>query len=249
MQDVTPPTPSRHLGLAGTYNLRDTGGYRTRDGRTTRWHTFFRADSLHRVTPDVQTALLNYGVRTVIDLRRSDEQQAAPNVFADSSAVAYHHVSLLPDTLPPRGVRPRPLLDIYRMILDERQEQLRYTLTTLAGSAGFPAVVHCSAGKDRTGLIVALVLGLLGVPEDSIVVDYALSAQYLVGQFLDEMRQRAEKRGIPWEWYQDQVICSPEFMQTTLQYLNERYGGIRTYVRTIGVSDAECVRLRQTLVE
>ena len=234
MQDSTSSVLPRHLGLAGTYNLRDTGGYRTLDGRTTRWRTFFRADSLHRLPPAAQTTLLEYGVRTIIDLRRADEQHVAPNVFAGSPTVAYHQVSLLVDAPPDRRVRPRPLVDTYRMILDERQEPLRQILATLAAPGGLPAVVHCTAGKDRTGLIVALVLGLVGVPVTTIVEDYVLTAQYLVGTYLDEVRQRAAKNAIPWEWYQRQIDCYPEFMHTTLQYIEERYGSIAAYVRAIG---------------
>src|SRR5689334_7070320 len=117
MQDSAASTLSRHLRLAGTYNLRDIGGYCTLDGRTTRWRTFFRSDSLHRVPPMVQTTLLNYGVRTIIDLRRSDELHLAPNVFANSSDVMYHHVSLLADSLPERKTAPRSLPDVYRLIL------------------------------------------------------------------------------------------------------------------------------------
>src|SRR5512145_1671894 len=143
MLDSTSSALPRHLGLAGTYNLRDTGGYRTLDGRTTRWRTFFRSDSLHRVPPMTRTTLLNYGVRTVIDLRRSDELHVAPNVFANSSEVVYHHVSLLADSLPERQAAPRSLPDVYCMILEQRQEQLYQTLATLAAPTGFPAIVHC----------------------------------------------------------------------------------------------------------
>src|ERR671929_2437333 len=117
MPDSASSALPRHLSLTGTYNLRDTGGYRTLDGRTTRWRTFLRSDSLHRVPPMAQTTLLNYGVRTVIDLRRSDELHVAPNVFASSSEVVYHHVSLLADTPPERHVAPRSLVDVYRLIL------------------------------------------------------------------------------------------------------------------------------------
>ena len=107
MQHSTTPTATRHLNLEGTYNLRDTGGYPTLDGRAIRWRTFFRSDSLHRLPPVAQTTLMGYGVRTVIDLRRSDELQVAPNVFASSSDVVYHHVSLLLDTPPdPAEVPP-----------------------------------------------------------------------------------------------------------------------------------------------
>ena len=249
MQDSTSFALPRHLGLAGTYNLRDTGGYRTIDGRTTRWRTFLRSDSLHRVPPMAQTTLLNYGVRTVIDLRRSDELHGAPNVFANSSEIVYHHLSLLADSLPERKVAPRSLPDVYRLILEQRQEQLRQTLATLAAPGGLPAVVHCTAGKDRTGLIVALLLGLVGVPAATIIADYALSSQYLVGTYLEEARQRAANNDIPWEWFQHQVICPPEFMHTTLQYLDERHGGIVAYVRGIGLSQEQCECLRHALVE
>jgi protein-tyrosine phosphatase len=249
MLDFTSSELPRHLGLAGTYNLRDTGGYRTLDGRTTRWRTFLRSDSLHRVPPMVQSTLLNYGVRTVIDLRRSDELHVAPNVFANSSAVMYHHVSLLADSLPERKVAPRSLPDVYRMVLEQRQEQLYQTLATLAAPTGLPAIVHCTAGKDRTGLVVALLLGLVGVPAAIIVEDYALSSQYLVGTYLEEARQRAARNGIPWEWFQHQVICLPEFMHMTLKYLDERYGGIAAYVQRIGLSEEQCACLRHALVE
>jgi protein-tyrosine phosphatase len=249
MQHSTTPASTRHLNLEGTYNLRDMGGYPTLDGRAIRWRTFFRSDSLHRLPPVAQTTLIGYGVRTVLDLRRSDEVQVAPNVFAGSPAMAYHHVSLLMDTPPIRRQAPRPLTDTYRVILDQRQEQLHQALATLAAPDGLPAVVHCTAGKDRTGLIVALVLGLAGVSAATIVEDYALSAQYLVGTYLEEARQRAEKNGVSWEWFQHQVICPPEFMHTTLQYLDERYGGIAAYVHAIGLSDTQCIRLQEALVE
>jgi protein-tyrosine phosphatase len=249
MRHSTTPALTRHLNLEGTYNLRDTGGYPTLDGRAIRWRTFFRADSLHRLPPVAQTTLIGYGIRTVIDLRRSDELQVAPNVFASSSDVAYHHVSLLLDTPPIRRQAPRRLTDTYRIILEQRQEQLRQALATLAAPGGLPALVHCTAGKDRTGLIVALVLGLAGVSTTTIVEDYALSAQYLVGPYLEEARQRAEKNGVSWEWFQHQVICPPEFMRTTLQYLDERYGGIAAYVRAIGLSDTQCTHLQEALVE
>lgn len=249
MQDSAPLVPPRHLGLTGTYNLRDTGGYRTANGRTTRWRTFLRSDSLHRVPPMARTTLLDYGVRTIIDLRRSDELHVAPNVFANSSDVVYHHVSLLADSLPERKVAPRSLPDVYRMLLEQRQEQLRQILAILAAPGGLPAIVHCTAGKDRTGLVVALLLGLVGVPAVTIVEDYALSSQYLVGTYLEEARQRAVRHGIPWEWFQHQVICPPEFMHTTLQYLDERHGGIATYVQSIGLSQEQCERLRHALVE
>lgn len=242
------PAPQRHLPLEGTYNLRDTGGYPTHDGRSTRWHTLWRADSLHRLPAASQATLLACGVRTVIDLRRSDELQVAPNVFATSSQVTYHHLSLLADVRPTPGT-PQALVDTYRHILDDRHESLYNLLTILAASESLPAVVHCTAGKDRTGVFVALVLGLLGVPEATIIADYALTSQYLDDRFLAETRQRALARGYTWEQYAPLVRCPPEFMHATLQHLTERYGGIEAYVRRLGLSQEQIAALRTALVD
>ena len=248
MQRAMPPEPQRHLRLDGTYNVRDIGGYRTHDGRITRWQTLFRADSLHRLPPAAQTMLLDYGLRLVLDLRRSDELQAAPNVFTTSSSVQYLHLSLLTDTLPVVNGDPRPLVDTYRTILDERQAQVYQVLSTLATPGNLPAVLHCTAGKDRTGVIIALVLGLVGVPAATIVADYALTATCLGEPFMEETRQRALLRGYTWEQYKPLVGCPPEYMETTLQYLETQYGGIDAYVRRIGLSEAQFAYLRTALV-
>jgi protein-tyrosine phosphatase len=239
--------PNRHLPLAGTCNVRDIGGYRTHDGRCTRWRTFFRADSLHRLSPEAQTTLLDHGVRTVIDLRRSDELATAPNVFAASTTVTYRHLSLLGDmqSVPDQ---PRPLLDTYRQMLDERQAQICEILQVLAAPGGLPAVVHCTAGKDRTGVIVALTLGLAGVPETTIVNDYALTAKYLGGALVEEIRRRALDKGYTWEQYKPLLQCPPDFMHATLRHLQERYGGIEAYLRSIGFGRDDLERLRAALV-
>jgi protein-tyrosine phosphatase len=247
MQDSATDELHRHLPLAGTYNVRDIGGYRTHDGRTTRWRQFFRADSLHRLPPEAQAMLLKHGVRTVIDLRRTDELDTAPNVFATATSVTYYHRSLLPDVRPVPG-SPRALVDTYRHMLDERQEQIRTTLQLLLAPGGLPGMVHCTAGKDRTGVITALLLGLLGVPEETIIEDYALSATYLGAPFLAEVRQRAIARGFTWEQYEPLVGSAPEYMQATLQHLHERYGGITAYIRGIGLSEAQIATLRTALV-
>ncbi len=247
MPQPTTSDANHHLPLEGTHNLRDIGGYRTREGRMTRWRTFFRADSLHRLTPASQTILLDYGLRTVLDLRRSDELAMAPNVFADSTSVIYHHVSLMIDERPVPGT-PRPLVDTYRSILDERQEQVCTALLALAAPDGLPGLVHCSAGKDRTGVMAALMLGLCGVPHETIVTDYALTITYMQGQLLDEIRQRALQRGYVWEKYKPLTLSPPAFMETTLQHIDQRYGGIDAYVRSIGVPAAEIDHLRQRLL-
>jgi protein-tyrosine phosphatase len=248
MPQVSPPQPRRHLPLEGTHNVRDLGGYATHDDRVTRWHRLFRADSLHRLPSTAQTELLSHGVRTVIDLRRTDEVKAAPNVFATAQQVRYHHVSLLHDTPPATDRRPQPLVTMYQCILDERQAQVRKVLRALAAPAGVPAIFHCTAGKDRTGVISALALGIAGVPADTIIADYALTATHLGEAFFAETRQRVLQRGQNWQEYQPLLGCPPEYMRTTLTYIETHYGGIAAYVRAIGLSSEEIAQLRTALV-
>ena len=248
MQRTTSFDSRRHLPLEGAYNVRDIGGYGTVDGRTTRWGILFRADGLHRLPPDAQARLHAQGVKTVVDLRRSDELEAAPNVFAKSSQVTYHHMSLLIDKPPVVVENLRSLIDIYRIILDERQDQVRTVLSTFAAPEGLPGVVHCTAGKDRTGVIVALILGLCGVPHDTIVADYALTSTYLGEAFMEEARQRAVKRGFIWEQYQPMVTCPPENMEATLHHLDTTYGGFEAYADHIGLAEEQIRRLREALL-
>lgn len=243
MPPDTPPPP-RHLKFAGTYNFRDVGGYPARNGGTTRWRTLFRSDSPHRLSEADRASLIECGLRSAIDLRQAEELAEAPNVFAASAQVTYRHLPLLNDTPSMPEVLPT-LVEIYRSILDHRSEQVGAALAALATPGALPAVVNCTAGKDRTGLIVALVLGLAGVPEETIVADYALSGACLAGVYLEEARQRAQAQGFSYDLL---VLCDPDFMRTTLAHLKTRYGGIESYVRTTGLGDAEIDRLRRAMV-
>ena len=186
--------PARHLGLDGAYNIRDLGGYQTSDGRTTRWQIFLRADSMHKLPPESQAALVDYGVRTVIDLRRNTELEERPNVFsASSSQVKYYHQDLVGDKFseelatgpPPEDPSARRAWS-YAAILDYRQAHVRQTLATLSEPSTRPALFHCAGGTDRTGIISALILGICGVPGETIAEDYMLSGRHLVKLVQDE---------------------------------------------------------------
>ena len=131
--------PSHHLDVDGAYNVRDLGGYPTLDGRSTRWRVFVRSASLHRVPPHSQASLIDYGIRTVIDLRMTRELEEAPNVFAGSSEVTYLHQNMIGDEPPSvtrdsveTGEASERILASYGSWLDLRQPQIRRTLATLA---------------------------------------------------------------------------------------------------------------------
>ena len=266
------PEPRRHLDLDGAVNVRDLGGYATADGRTIRWKTILRADNVGGLQPESQDALTAYGVRTVIDLRRDSQLEKLGNVFSTSPHVAFYHQQMVTDATPEEmaasssaardWLRRMEELEghalrsaVYCMRLDTRQEAIRETLSTLAAAGTLPALFHCQAGKDRAGIMAALVLGLAGVRDETIAEDYELSAYYRWRATLKERGISQPYEGAPPEafdadGYETYRQTSPaESMATTLGYLNERYGGIEAYVRGIGVADGEIAALRRALLE
>jgi protein-tyrosine phosphatase len=236
----------RHIPLEGAYNMRDAGGYPTQDGGRVRWRTLWRADSLHDLTVADQARLRELGVRTIVDLRHAGELERAPNVFAQALDLTYLHLSILEDD-PINGgpATSSPSMEIgYRRYLDERQAQFAAVFLAMAEPDRFPLVVHCTAGKDRTGLVVALLLGLAGVADEQIAEDYALSAGYLEPR-LAEIRARYLREGRD----PSRLESPAPVMRSTLAHLHARYGGIPSYLRHIGVPEPALAALRETLVE
>ena len=246
--------PKRRLEIEGAYNVRDLGGYSTRDGSRTRWMRFLRADSLHRLSHSAQTTLLDYGVRTIIDLRRTNETRAEPNVFAGSAVVEYHHLNMIGDEdfgiepLPEETERPLQIANDYFWFLGKFQIQVNQILETLVDAGNQAALFHCAGGKDRTGLISALLLGLAGVPRATIAADYSLTARYMVVPYLTYSDADADPEIRTWADYQ-RTYCPPETMLLVLDHLERNYGGVEGYVRTVGLSKGQIGQLRDTLVE
>ena len=245
--------PRRHLGLEGAYNIRDIGGYGTSDGRCIRWRTFLRGDNLHNLTLESQAALIDYGIRTVIDLRSTIGIQQEPNVFASSSVVVYYHQNLNGDEpVPSPADFPEPMhlsMKSYANKLESRQSQIIETLATLAYPGVLPALVHCWAGMGRTGLITALVLGLVGVPAETIAEDYALSVCFYVNR--DRTGLPPLPGVLPRDTIEEYQIhhCRPEAMLEMLQHIEARYGGIEAYALDGGLTQHQIDMLRSALLE
>jgi protein-tyrosine phosphatase len=239
-----PPTPTataavdRHLPLQGTRNLRDVGGYPAADGRRTRWRTLLRTDSLDSLPPASQGALLDLGLRQVIDLRWPSELDEAPSVFQESDRVTYTSIPLLADDPTPHV----GLAGMYRHIFDERATQLVEVVRALLAPGGVPAVIGCAAGKDRTGVAIALILDAVGVPRDVIVTDYALSAPMFA-------RPMDDPHLVDWRSGPIEVDSPPEFMGSSLEHLDLQHGGPAALLRANGVSAEELAALVELLTE
>ncbi len=233
--------PDRHLPLPGTRNLRDVGGYPTADGRRTRWRTLLRTDSLDLLPHGSQAALLELGLQQAIDLRWPSEIARAPSVFRDSPHIRYRSIPLLAfeedDPTPHLG-----LVGMYRRILDERGAHLVEVVRAVISPEGAPVAIGCAAGKDRTGVAIALILAAVGVPRELVVADYALSAGFFAADVEDPHL-------VDWRSGPVEAESPPEYMEEVLRHLDERHDGPRALLRAGGMSDEELGRLVEVLTE
>lgn len=240
---------TRLINLDNIANLRDVGGYRTNDGRTVRRGRLLRSASPHLLSEAAQDELVDvHGLRHVIDLRHDHETAGAPNVFRDNGKVEYRNISLFaglaPDRLP-IGAIPT-LTEMYIELLDVSSHLIVQAIQPFA--TGETALVHCSAGKDRTGIIVALLLDLVGVDRDTIVHDYSLTDVYLE-PLRDEFRANARNNGLDMVHYEHMISCRPEYISDFLDHLYERHGNAHGYFRAAGVSESQLDRIRSELTE
>ena len=240
----------RRIPVAGCHNFRDLGGYPTAEGGALRWRLLFRADGLHALTPE-GVAVLRDRLRLgdVVDLRSSAELSVDGRGPLAGEEIRFHHLPLFDAEA--RGERALPvgasLADLYFAMLDFAREPLARIVTTLA-RIDAPAVFHCAAGKDRTGVVSALLLSLLGVRDEVIVVDYAATRDALdaiVSRLMSSEGYRDMLEQLP----PDTMHAEPETMEGFLERVRREFGSMAGYAREIGVADEDVARLRRRLVE
>ncbi|MFI7274649.1 GNAT family N-acetyltransferase [Streptomyces sp. NPDC049879] len=239
----------RHIPFDRVHNFRDTGGYPAADGRTVRWGRFYRSDSLGKLAGEDWERFLDLGVRTVIDLRYGWEIEGAGRV-PDHPSLAWHHLSVehRPYDQPGLGpdVDPAPyLVARYGEVAHDGAAELRRALEVIADPGAGPVVIHCMSGKDRTGLLAALVLALLGVPDDDIVADFALTG-LARDRLLADWRAAHGGRSPGWPGY---GRAPAEVMRLFLDGLRRKYGSVGAYAEAVlGVGDDLVTALRERLL-
>ena len=239
----------RHITLEGAVNFRDLGGYATTDGHLTRWRALFRADGLGELTEPDLDIVRDLGIRTVVDLRSGTEvEQSRFNV--EAHPVTFHHfpfIKALPDA-EDFARAPGFLGTQYTEMLDEATPQIIGALSALAAPDARPAVFHCTAGKDRTGLLSALVLSLLGVPEETVIADYALSGAAMARLRAKLIEKYPDGKSVIAD---SDVLFSadPANMVALFAHLRTRYGTVARYAAEVGVPGDVVERLRASLLE
>ena len=235
---------SRHLDWEGCLNLRDLGGLPIDDGGTTAWGVYVRGDTLCGLSEAGRGSLIGYGIKTVVDLRSPEEITRDPNPFAQlPDVIAYLHHPLNDPAAEARISTQPSAADRYVTMIDAGGARLARIFGALA--TGRPGVLfHCFAGRDRTGIVAALLLRLAGVGIATIVRDYEdtddrMRARYdewlatLSGTARERFLSSLEEKGHP--------------IRITIGHVEGRYGSVASYLEQHGLARADVARVRERI--
>ncbi len=236
----------RSIDLDGCVNFRDLGGYPTAEGARLRWRLLFRSDALHALSrADVLRLRDDLALSDIVDLRSTFELNAEGRGPLGEEPIEFHHNPLFdgdPGAGDRRAAVEMSLGDRYVGMLEMAQAKITNVVRILANASG-GVVYHCAAGKDRTGVISAVLLGVLGVPDELIVADYALS-----GERIDEIIARVmSMKGYQdtlHEMPEDTLHAHPESMEKVLSQVARKWGSMADYLRDGGLDEADLARLR-----
>jgi protein-tyrosine phosphatase len=237
----------RHLPVTGTLNFRDIGGYPVAGGGTTAWRTLLRSDALHQLGPAGLDEISRLHLRSVLDLRVPEELDISPSPlgeFADRG-VRHAHLSIVGADF---SALPPELPGVYSFIVEKRSAAVGAAIKSLAQPGALPALVHCTAGKDRTGIVVAFTLSAIGVPDDYVAADYALSSMYLEADQTPVIGQIAANTGLGDQLTQALMASPPELILQALELARGQAGSIEGYLTRNGVTDDDLTALRSALV-
>ena len=238
----------RHIPIPGTLNFRDAGGYQVEGGGTVARRTLFRSDALHLVDGAGSDMLAALDLATVLDLRTVDELLTAQSPLADFAdrGTRSIHLSLVG---PDFSELPPDLDGVYAFFIDRRGPAIASAIRHLASPGALPALVHCAAGKDRTGIVIAFTLAAIGVPDHVIAADYALSSMFLVAEQTAVIGQISAASGLEEQHMRALMASPPALITRSLARAREQAGSIAGYLVSNGMTEAELAALRAALVK
>jgi len=246
----------RELAWDGVLNARDLGGHRTEDGAETRYGRIVRADSVRRLTDAGWAALLDYGIRTVVDLRGDHEMDEDAPAHVDVEVVhvpfmeandgefeeIQEEVETAAQAAPDVATATR---DVYLIFLEHFKKNVAAGIRAVAQAPDGGVVVHCVGGKDRTGLLTAFLLHLAGVDVEQIAADYALSEERLKPRHEEWFAQAETEAEL--ERLRRIAQTPAESIVGVFEELASRYGSIEGYLRSGGLGDEDLARARARL--
>jgi protein-tyrosine phosphatase len=249
---VDPTALDRSIRFDVVFNVRDLGGLPTSDGRRVRQGLVFRADGVQRLAGDDLERARSLGLRTVIDLRTAGEIERGGRFPVEHHPVDWHHLPVLQrmwsdDDLVATSGAADFLRDRYLDMLTEGGRSIAQAIELV--SEGGPALFHCAAGKDRTGVVAAVLLGLLGVPEDEIAGDYHATAGAMAA-FVDWLTLEFPEAVDSMTSQPPEYLEAPmEAMAGFLEVVNDRHGSMEGLAQHLGVAEPAIDRLRTSLLD
>ncbi len=230
---------SRHIHLTGAHNFRDFGGYRNLDGQQLPWRRYFRSDNLATLTHDDFRILSDLGISRVFDLRRDQERQESVTTLPFDSKIEIvevpinSHIIGFEDALGAifegkvARITANDMAEMYKDIIANHLNEIQEVVCAILSHDADSVLVHCTAGKDRTGLTVAMVQFALGVSSDDVIYDYLLSNRYRTPIRMAQLRERFRLSGVDIEDFKPYLSAPYIALQAVLDRIQEISSGLR----------------------
>ena len=228
----------RKIILEGAHNVRDIGGYKIDQNHITKWRKFIRSDGLENLTKNDIEKLLDYGLKIDIDLRSKQEYDIWKDKLIDVEDISYFSVELLKDL----EITSKTLGGLYVDTLESCKKEIYDVFKIILANLDKTILFHCSAGKDRTGMIAAILLMIAGVSHKDIVDDYAVTRENLA-QIIDKFSYENDEN------LKNYLGSETEHMEKFLNYIEKKYGKIEVYLESIGINKEEIYILKEGFSE
>jgi protein-tyrosine phosphatase len=254
--DLKQQSISRHLPFDGTPNFRDYGGYLTKDGRSVKWRQLFRSGQLSSLTAEDQNQFERLDIQLVFDFRRVEECERDPSIFP---AAAIPKVVGLPidpgssisffDNIATGNISAQEMAEfmcvVNREFVLDQGDNYRKMFSHLLNQSQGGSLVHCAAGKDRTGFAAAMVLSALGVPKETIFADYMLTADYLsVDREIDRIQEKYQWTGDA-DAFRPMLEVHESYLQAAFDAIDQNFPSVEVYLEEIlGLGQSECELLQ-----
>jgi len=247
----------RHLRFKSVTNLRDIGGYTGLDGKTVAWRRVFRSGEFRRITPDDLKRLTNeLSMKCIVDLRSESELANNGKGLLEQTNIKYRNIAFMPEDGDPEANAKRyekmtSMGEFYVELVRQKNygQKIIEALELIAEPGNYPLIFHCAVGKDRTGMLAAMLLHLLGVSDADIITDYALSEPYM-DELLVKFKAAPRKDDKPPPNIPDFFWkAPPDSMKMLLAMLRREYGSVEGYLKEMGMTASMPKQLQKGLLK
>lgn len=252
----------RRIELKGAYNFRDLGGYSTSEGKKTNWGKLFRSDNLANLTKSDLKRIEKLNLQMIIDLRSMEERLSKPNRLPMSNGTKIKNIEIADSNKSHEELKreiflgklgetdlEEELINAYRRAITDHRNELRIFFELLLNTENYPVLVLCNAGKDRTGVVIALTLTALGVSKKTVVKDYMLSKVYL-----EPMIRRMTSKVRLLSLFRADIVQLKKLLDTRVEYLNatfnainQKFGSAESFLDSLGMDNDKCKILRRII--